>query len=70
MNTGRRPGATGRGRVESISWAVVILGAITVIYTMWKAVKFLSRRTLLAASDGVLDVGGDDDDDEEHEHRD
>ncbi|SPO03408.1 related to RING finger domain protein [Cephalotrichum gorgonifer] len=70
MNPGRRPGTTGRGRVESISWAVVIVGAITVIYSMWKGVRFLSRRTLLAASDGVLDVGADDDDEfeEEHEH--
>ena len=71
MNPGRRPGATGRGRVENISWAVVILGAITVIYSMWKGVRFLSRRTLLAASDGVLDVGADDDEEgEEREHQD
>lgn len=72
MNPGRRPGATGRGRVENISWAVVILGAITVVYSMWKGVRALSKRTLLAASDNVLDVGGDDDEEpeEEHEHQD
>ncbi|KAL2105947.1 hypothetical protein VUR80DRAFT_7519 [Thermomyces stellatus] len=71
INPARRPGMTGRGRVENISWAVVIVGAMTVIYSMWKGVRYLSRRTLLAASDGVLDVGGDDDDEEEeHEHQD
>ncbi|CAI4217312.1 unnamed protein product [Parascedosporium putredinis] len=66
---GRRPGTTGRGRVENISWAVVIIGAITVIYSLWKGVRFVSRRTLMAASDNVLDVGKDDDDEEEEEER-
>lgn len=72
---GRRPGTTGRGRVESISWAVVLVGAITVIYSLWKGVRFVSRRTLLAASDNVLDVGKEDDDEDEetsegHQHQD
>ena len=70
----RRVGSRGRARMEDVGLTVVIIGAVTAIYTLWKGVRFVSKRTLLAASINVLDVGTDDDDEGQdvdgHEHAD
>lgn len=54
----------GRARAENISWALVVIGALSFIYTVWKAVRALSNALLRRAGDGVLDVGGDDEDED------
>ncbi|VUC33430.1 unnamed protein product [Clonostachys rosea] len=64
--TGRRQG-TGRGRVENMSWFLILVGAITFLMGIWKFVKMLSARVLKNFSDKVLDIHNDDDDDEDEE---
>ena len=61
--TVRRGG--GRARAENISWALVLVGAISFIYSVWKSVRGLSNMVLKKAGDGVLDVGEDDLDDDD-----
>jgi len=63
---GRRRG-TGRDRLESINWALVIVGIITFLGATWKLVSHLSAKALERASNRVVDIGEDtpDDDDEE-----
>lgn len=74
-------GTTGRDRVESISWIVIVLGASTFLYVsglitnhilakltsqaVWKVVRAFSRRVLQNAMQRVVDVEGDDQDDED-----
>ncbi|KAL0940929.1 uncharacterized protein CTRU02_203692 [Colletotrichum truncatum] len=62
--TGRR-GGTGRARVENINLGLVMIGAVTFMWGVWKGVRALSASALQRASDRVFDVGGDDDDDED-----
>ncbi|KAL2759410.1 hypothetical protein ACRALDRAFT_1060532, partial [Sodiomyces alcalophilus JCM 7366] len=59
--TVRRGG--GRARAENISWALVVIGALTFIYSIWKGVNSVTKTLLEQAGDRVLDVGGDDDGD-------
>ncbi|KAH7367231.1 RING finger domain-containing protein [Plectosphaerella cucumerina] len=59
---GRRGG--NRNRAENISWALVIVGAISFVISVWKAVGFFSKRILKMAGDTVLDVGGEDEDED------
>lgn len=59
---GRRGG--NRNRAENISWALVVVGAISFVITVWKAVGFFSKRILKMAGDTVLDVGGEDEEDD------
>ncbi|KAK3321013.1 hypothetical protein B0T19DRAFT_403608 [Cercophora scortea] len=63
---GRRRG-TGRDRIESINWAVVILGIITFLGATWKLVSHFSARALEKASETVVDIQADDSDEEESE---
>jgi hypothetical protein len=79
LGSSRRVGARGRARMEDVGLTVIIIGTVAAIYTLWKGVRFVSRRMLMAASNNVLDVGADDDDDGEndadegvggHEHED
>ncbi|KAL1972679.1 hypothetical protein VTN31DRAFT_7093 [Thermomyces dupontii] len=61
---GRR---TGRSRVASISWMVVLLGVMSFLWTVYKGVRHWARRTLESASDRVMDVPLPDDDEEEEQ---
>lgn len=54
--------ATGRDRLESISWHLVAIGIATFLWAVWKAVRAWSRRTLEKAGERVADVQGDDED--------
>ncbi|KAI9718253.1 MAG: hypothetical protein M1812_004243 [Candelaria pacifica] len=65
MSGGGRAGGTGRERLASISWIVVLVG------TVYKGVRAWSRRTLEKAGERVMDVhGSDDDDDDDEVHND
>lgn len=58
----------GRERMESINWALVIVGIITFLGATWKLVSHLSAKALEKASNRVVDIGeGTPDDDEEEE---
>ncbi|KAJ9141889.1 Ring finger domain-containing protein [Pleurostoma richardsiae] len=59
---GTRRRGTGRDRLESVSWFVVMLGIMTFLGTVWKLISLMSSRVLEKASDRVVDVQGDDDD--------
>jgi hypothetical protein len=56
---------TGRQRVASISWLVILFGVVTFLVAAYKGVRQLVRKTLRRAGERVLDVHGDDDDDED-----
>lgn len=62
MGGGGRRG--GRNRAENINWMLIVIGALSFVYSVWKAVRFLSNQVLKMAGDTVLDVGGDDDDED------
>ncbi|KAK3344135.1 hypothetical protein B0T25DRAFT_318782 [Lasiosphaeria hispida] len=62
---GRRRGATGRDRIESINWALVMIGVFTFLGATYKLVSHLSAQALEKASDRVVDVQGDDPDEDE-----
>jgi len=62
--TGRR-GGTGRARVENMNMALVLLGAATFMWGVWKGVRKFSASTLQRASNRVFDVGCDDEDEDE-----
>ncbi|KAI9883735.1 MAG: Dicer-like protein 2 [Watsoniomyces obsoletus] len=60
-----RAGATGRDRLASISWFVVLIGVGTFIWAVYKGVRAWSRRWLEKAGERVMDVQTDDVDDED-----
>lgn len=62
----RRGGATGRSRVASFSWIVVLIGVGHFLVTVYKAVRVWSRSTLVKAGERVMDVPLADDDDDEY----
>lgn len=62
MNAGGRSGNTGRDRLASISWVVVVIGIATFLWAVYKGVRAWSRRTLEKAGERVMDVAADDDD--------
>ncbi len=64
MNGGGRSGNTGRDRLASISWIVVIIGIGTFIWVVFKSVRAWSRRALEKAGERLMDVADDDNDDE------
>ncbi|MCJ1246312.1 hypothetical protein MMC30_003518 [Trapelia coarctata] len=64
MGNSGRTGGTGRDRLASISWLVVLIGIGTFLYGVWKGVRHWSRRTLEKASERVMDVPLADDEDE------
>ncbi|KAK5175111.1 uncharacterized protein LTR77_000248 [Saxophila tyrrhenica] len=65
--SGGRAGATGRDRLNQISWVTIVIGIITVLYAVWKGVRAWSRRTLEKAGERVMDVPGADEDEDEDE---
>ncbi|KAI9675096.1 MAG: hypothetical protein M1817_001504 [Caeruleum heppii] len=65
IGSGRAAGGTGRDRLNSLSWIVVMIGVGTFLYGVWKGVRSWSRKTLERAGERVMDVQGDDDDEDE-----
>ncbi|KIW06289.1 uncharacterized protein PV09_02758 [Verruconis gallopava] len=59
---------TGRDRLNTITWVMILVGVATFLYAVWKGVRNLSRRTLEKAGERVLDVQGDDDDEDDEDH--
>ncbi|KAL2257883.1 hypothetical protein VTK26DRAFT_9054 [Humicola hyalothermophila] len=64
---GRRRRGIGRDRLESINWALVIIGILAFLGATWKFVSHLSAKALEKASDRVVDVQDDNPDEEEEE---
>ncbi|KXX79966.1 E3 ubiquitin-protein ligase MARCH9 [Madurella mycetomatis] len=64
---GRRRHGTGRDRMESVNWALVVIGVITFLGATWKFVSHMSARVLENASDRVVDVQEDNPDDDEED---
>lgn len=66
---GRRAG-NGRDRMENLNLALIIIGVFTFLYTVWKATRKWTERTLDRASQRILNVqrdNNDDDDDDSDE---
>ncbi|KAM3074309.1 hypothetical protein ACMFMG_002878 [Clarireedia jacksonii] len=63
---GTRAG-TGRGRLENISWTLVIIGVLTFLVTVWKWTRQWSRAVLERAGDNIVEYHGDDDDEDDEE---
>ena len=57
-----RPGATGQERVANISWVVLVIGVMTFLYTVFKAMNSLTRWFLEKAAFNIKEVPHDDDD--------
>lgn len=57
-----RPGATGQERVANISWIVLVVGVLTFLYTVFKAMNSLTRWFLEKAAFNIKEVPHDDDD--------
>ncbi|KAI1097705.1 hypothetical protein F4804DRAFT_154949 [Jackrogersella minutella] len=66
---GRRAG-TGRDRMENINLALVLIGVFTFLYTVWKATRRWTERTLDRASQRILNVQRDNADEEESDDED
>ncbi|MCJ1262113.1 hypothetical protein MMC22_001983 [Lobaria immixta] len=64
MNGSGRTGGTGRDRLASLSWVVILVGVGTFLWAVYKFVRAWSRRTLEKAGESVMDVAADDDQDE------
>ncbi|KAE8551472.1 hypothetical protein EYB25_005362 [Talaromyces marneffei] len=56
---------TGRQRVASINWLVILFGVVTFLVAVYKGVRQLVRKALQRAGERVLDVQGDDDGDDD-----
>ncbi|KAL4892422.1 hypothetical protein BDV59DRAFT_179920 [Aspergillus ambiguus] len=56
---------TGRSRVASVSWVVVLIGVLTFLWTVFKGVRSWTGRTLQYAGERVMDVPLPDDEDED-----
>ncbi|KAF2752882.1 hypothetical protein EJ05DRAFT_480899 [Pseudovirgaria hyperparasitica] len=63
--TGGRQGRTGRERITGITWIAIMIGVITVLYGIWKAVQAWSKRILRRVEQKVMDVHDADDGDDE-----
>lgn len=57
-----RPGATGQERVANISWVVLVIGVMTFLYTVFKAMNSLTRWFLEKAAFHIKEVPHDEDD--------
>lgn len=65
LSGGGRTGGSGRERLASISWLVVLIGVGTFLWGVYKGVRAWSRRTLEKASERVVDVPMADEDEAE-----
>jgi hypothetical protein len=55
---------TGRDRLQTTTWLVIVIGAGVVVIGLWKMVRAWSKRFLERAEDRVVDIHGDEDDDD------
>ncbi|OJJ47079.1 hypothetical protein ASPZODRAFT_166328 [Penicilliopsis zonata CBS 506.65] len=58
---------TGRSRVSSVTWLVILIGVGAFLVTVYKALRAWSRRTLEKVGEHVMDVPLPDDDEEDAE---
>ncbi|KAI1325856.1 hypothetical protein F5Y16DRAFT_376566 [Xylariaceae sp. FL0255] len=67
---GGRRGGTGRDRMENINLTLVLIGVLTFLYTVWKATRKYTEKTLDRASQKILNVqqGDPEDSDDEYDH--
>ncbi|EAW11996.1 E3 ubiquitin-protein ligase MARCH [Aspergillus clavatus NRRL 1] len=56
---------TGRSRVASISWVIILIGVLSFLWAVWKGVRTWSRKMLEKAGERVMDVPLPDDEDED-----
>ncbi|GAD94516.1 RING finger domain protein [Paecilomyces variotii No. 5] len=56
--------STGRNRIASISWAVILIGVCSFLWAVFKGVRAWCRRALEKAGERVMDVPLPDDEDE------
>ncbi|KAF2281440.1 uncharacterized protein EI97DRAFT_390123 [Westerdykella ornata] len=61
----RRGRATGRDRIEQVSWLIILIGVVTFFSAVYKGVRAWSRRVLEKAGERVMDVQQDEDDDDD-----
>ncbi|KAI1210308.1 uncharacterized protein F4807DRAFT_422821 [Annulohypoxylon truncatum] len=66
---GRRAG-TGRERMENINLILVLIGVGTFLFTVWKATRKWTERTLDRASQRILNVQSDNNDDDDSDDED
>ncbi|KAI0385347.1 hypothetical protein F5Y04DRAFT_183957 [Hypomontagnella monticulosa] len=59
---GGRRGGTGRDRMENINLALIIVGILTFLYSVWKVTRKWTEQTLDRASQRILNVQRDDND--------
>ena len=59
-----RAGTTGRDRVASISWIVLVVGVLTALWKIYALIHYFAARYLLSVSDSVKNVSLDDDDED------
>ena len=57
-----RPGATGQERVANISWVVLVIGVLTFLYSVFRAMNSITRWFLQKAAFNIKEVPHDDDD--------
>jgi hypothetical protein len=57
--------STGRSRLASLSWVVVVIGVCSFLWGVYKGVRVWSRRILEKAGERVMDVPLADDEDED-----
>ncbi|KAI0426634.1 hypothetical protein F5Y09DRAFT_58211 [Xylaria sp. FL1042] len=65
VSGGARRAGTGRQRMENINLTLVLIGVLTFLYTVWKATRKYTQRTLDRASQKILNVQSDEDSDDE-----
>ncbi|GAP83773.1 putative ring finger domain-containing protein [Rosellinia necatrix] len=65
VSGGARRAGTGRQRMENINLTLVLIGVMTFLYTVWKATRKYTERTLDRASQKILNVRTDEDSDDE-----
>ncbi|KAI0873876.1 hypothetical protein GGS24DRAFT_365257 [Hypoxylon argillaceum] len=68
VSGGARRAGTGRQRMENINLTLVLIGVLTFLFTVWKATRKYTERTLDRASQKILNVQSDEDSDDEDEH--
>ncbi|KAI0506598.1 hypothetical protein F5B22DRAFT_442533 [Xylaria bambusicola] len=65
VSGGARRAGTGRQRMENINLTLVLIGVLTFLYTVWKATRKYTQRTLDRASQKILNVQAEEDSDDE-----
>ncbi|KAI0449602.1 hypothetical protein F5B21DRAFT_35213 [Xylaria acuta] len=67
VSGGARRAGTGRQRMENINLTLVLIGVLTFLYTVWKATRKYTQRTLDRASQKILNVQTTDEDSDDED---